>query len=614
MKRLFTLLACLALVAASSQAADTVRIIHLNDTHNNLMSAGPRTEALEGTVGGIARAATAIGMIKRDHPKAMIVHAGDIFVGDLFFQKFYGVAELQMLRALGVQVMTLGNHEFDLTPTALLGSYVQAFETGDPIQVVSANVILDDPAVEPLKAYVSAHTIINVDGIKVGVFGMTTPETNLLSLPAPAVIDTNIVQIAGGEVLALKTEGADVVIMLSHLGRHLDALVTAYVEGIDLVIGGHDHDIISGENPAGSTPIVQAGSFYRSIGFVELEVNDGNVTLVSANLIPLDQAIAEAGPIRAQVNNMATSVEETYGLVFTEEICEAVETIPELAEDLTTAGPKDVPLGNIVSEAYKAWGKTDIAVQACGSIAQPLYKGPIVGNDIFRSVGYGFNTVNGLGFRMTTFTVLGAEIMAGLEFGLSGIELNDEFFIQVAGLSYTYNPNASPYGRLVSVSIGDQPLNPMARYSVAANEMSLQFFEVIGITPQDIVVQEELTEYLLFSSYLKALGTVAPLFDGRIVSDPTSSVAEKLPITDSWFAAEARNDQIVVDLNIPFSESWNVTLYNTGLRELPIEAIVMPFGDGTRVIAPAHLLGSGIYVMTVQVGAASRAGRVLVTR
>ena len=133
MKRLLTLLACVTLVIASTQAADTVRIVHLNDTHNNLMSAGPRTTELEGTVGGIARAATAIGMLRMTYPNAIVVHAGDIFIGDLFFQQFYGVAELQMLRALGVQVMTLGNHEFDLTPTGLMGTYSEAFKEGEPI-------------------------------------------------------------------------------------------------------------------------------------------------------------------------------------------------------------------------------------------------------------------------------------------------------------------------------------------------------------------------------------------------------------------------------------------------------------------------------------------------
>ena len=614
MKRLLTLCACLVMSAVLLQSADTVRIIHLNDTHSNLTAAGPRTSELEGTVGGIARMATAVGMIKRDHPKAMVVHAGDIFIGDLFFQRFYGVAELQMLRALGVQVMTLGNHEFDLTPVGLLGSYAEAFKQGEPIPVVSANVMLEDTSLASLKAYISHHTVIDVDGIKVGVFGMTTPETNLLSLPSPAFVDTNIVQIAGAEVMALKMKVADVIVMLSHLGHYLDGVVTTYISDIDVVIGGHAHDVLVLTMPPGSTPIVQAGSFYHSIGLVTLEIDDGDVSLVSSDLIPLDQAIPEAGPIKAQVKAMAAMVEETYGPVFTEEICEATETINERAHGLTESGAKDVPLGNIVCEAYKAWGETDIAVQACGSIAQPLYKGPIVGNDIFRSIGYGFNTVNGLGFRMATFTVLGAEIMAGLEFGLSGIELNDEFFIQVAGLSYTYNPNGPAYGRLISVMVGDQPIDPMRRYSVAANEMTLMFFDVIGITPQDIEVQEELTEYLLLSSYLKTLRTIAPLEDGRIMSDPVSSVAERQPIASTWFSAEARGDQIVVDLDVPFSESSHVALYNTGMRALPVEATVMPFGDGTRVIAPAHLLGSGIYVMTVEVGNASRAGRVLVTR
>ena len=614
MKRYLILLVCLVLSMSVSQAADTVRIIHLNDTHSNMTAAGPRTSELEGTVGGIARMATAIGMIKRDHPKAMVVHAGDIFIGDLFFQKFYGVAELQMLRALGVQVMTLGNHEFDLTPTGLMGSLAEAFKEGDPIPMVSANVIMDDPTLDPLKAFVSNHTMIDVDGVKIGVFGMTTPETNLLSLPEPAVIDTNLVQIAGAEVVALKMEGADVIVMLSHLGHHLDEVVTSYVSDIDLVIGGHDHEILVGPMQPGTTPIVQAGSFYHSIGLVTLEVDGDKVSLLTSDLIPLDRAIPEAGPIKAQVNALAAMVEETYGPVFTEEVCEATETIIERAEGLTQGGTMDVPLGNIVCEAYKAWGETDVAVQACGSIAQPLYGGPIVGNDIFRSIGYGFNTVNGLGFRMATFTVLGAEILAGLEFGLSGIELNDEFFIQVAGMTYEYNPNMPAYGRLVSATVGGQPIDPMRRYSVAANEMTLMFFGVLGITPQDVEVQEELTEYLVLSAYLKNLGTVAPLEDGRIVSNPVSSVAERLPITKSWFSAESRGDQVVVDLDIPYAESWRTTMFTTGLREIPIDATIIPWGDGVRIIAPTHYLGSGMYVMTVQVGPHQRAGRVLVTR
>ena len=465
-----------------------------------------------------------------------------------------------------------------------------------------------------MKKWVSDRYIVEVDGIKVGFFGMTTPETNILSLPSPAVIDTNIVQVAGAEVLALKLDGADVIIMLSHLGRHLDELVTSYIDGIDLVVGAHDHDLINGENPASGTPIVQAGSFYRSIGMVELEIDGEDVSLLSSQLMPLDETVPEAAPIAAQVNQLAALVEETYGPVFTTKVCEAVEDIPELAEDLTEAGPHDVALGNIVCEAYKAWGETDIAVQACGSIAQPLHKGPVVGNDIFRSIGYGFNTVNGLGFRMATFTVLGAEIMAGLEFGLSSIEMNDEFFLQVAGLSYTYNPNAPAYGRLVSVMVGDQPIDPMRRYSVTANEMSLMFFGVIGITPEDVEVQEELTEFLLLSSYLGQLGTVAPINDGRIVADPVSGVHEDEVIASNWFTAEARGDEVVVDLDIPFSESSQILMYNTGMRELPVQATVLQWGNGVRVIAPTKQLASGLYVMTVKVGYATRAGRVLVAR
>jgi len=124
----------------------------------------------------------------------LTLHGGDVFIGDLFFNKFFGVAEFQLMYSLGFDVMALGNHEFDLTPAILDTALRNSFPPGYGFPLVSSNLILEDPQVQPLKDYIFPYTIKQFGNTKVGIFSLLTPETNVFSLPDPAVVDTNIVQ------------------------------------------------------------------------------------------------------------------------------------------------------------------------------------------------------------------------------------------------------------------------------------------------------------------------------------------------------------------------------------------------------------------------------------
>lgn len=126
---------------------DTITILHVNDTHSCLSSLGPRTPSLEGTQGGISRAATIIGMTKMTEQNVLTLHAGDVFIGDLFFNQFFGVAEFQLMLSLGFDAMAVGNHEFDLTPAILDSSLRNSFPPGYGFPLLSSNLILEDPSV-----------------------------------------------------------------------------------------------------------------------------------------------------------------------------------------------------------------------------------------------------------------------------------------------------------------------------------------------------------------------------------------------------------------------------------------------------------------------------------
>src|SRR5574338_145074 len=193
---------------------DTLTILHVNDSHSTLEAIGPRDANLKGTLGGVSRVATLVGMTKMTEP-------------NVFFNKYFQVPELQLLSALGLDAMTLGNHEFDLGPEVLLGSLQYAFPNpADAVPLLSSNIDFSDPTIIGMQNYVKPYVIKQYGNSKVGIFGLTTPATNLLSNPSPAVVSDDIFTIAGTIVYTLRTiESCDVVIFLSHLGVDLDKMI-----------------------------------------------------------------------------------------------------------------------------------------------------------------------------------------------------------------------------------------------------------------------------------------------------------------------------------------------------------------------------------------------------
>lgn len=604
------------LVSLNLQATDTLTIVHVNDTHSNLAPGGQRDSKLKGSLGGIARAATYIGLAKESYANVLTLHAGDIYVGDLFFQKYYGVAELQLMRAIGFDAMTVGNHEFDLTPSTLKTALDTAFANGKTFPLLSANLILDNDTVKGLKQYIQPYTIKTIGSLKVGIFGLTTPETNLLSLPAPAVIDTNIIPIATAMVQSLKLQKCDVIILLSHLGVALDQLVAQFVTGINLIVGGHDHYVLNSAIVVNRTPIVQAGAFYHSIGFVQLEINNGNVSLIASSVKTLDSTIHEEPTVAGAVEMLVADIESRYGPVYSIKIADADNDFHEVAENLTGNGNKDTEIGNLVTDAYRSIAKTDIAVQPGGSTAQMIYKGAIVPADAFRVVGYGFNMNDGLGFRMTTFSIKGAELMAGLEFGLSAIELNDEFLIQVSGIKYSYNPLASVGARLISVEINDKLIDPNATYSIATNEFVLGFFSIIGIQPTNIKVLGDTTEFAAFAGYLSAVQKVSAKVEGRILSNTISGIKEIKSITNNevMVSPNPANTQTSVNFILEKSENVSLSVYSTDLREV-IPSFNSSLQAGIQALSvDTKYLPSGAYIYKLSIGTRNIVGQIIVRK
>ena len=600
-----------------------ITLMHVNDSHSTLGTIGPRGSDLKGSLGGLARVATLVDWERLTNRNLVLLHAGDLFVGDMFFNKYFGVPELKALQLLGFDAMAVGNHEFDLTPAVLYQSLEAAFPRGG-FPLLSANTHLDDPAVQPLKKHIKPYIIKRIGSIKVGIFGLTTPSTNLLSQPSPAVIDYGVDVIAAQTVQELRQQGCHVVICLSHLGVQYDKMLAQGIPGITVIVGGHDHFLfrkpIEIKNPIGETTwIIQANAFYLNIGKMTLQVQNGKVQSMEYKMIDVDSKIPESPLVAATVQVLIKGIENTYGQVFSKQVAYAKGYFEEVATDLTTSGCKDTPIGNLVSDAYKAATGTEIAIAPGGSTAQPLYQGRLVASDFFRVVGYGFNTENGLGYRLATFKLTGGALLTGLEYGVSDFDGNyDENLIQVAGVKYSYDPNGMPFNRVTSVRVNGVALDEARTYTVTANESLPMMMDLLGIPYTELQVLSGETEFQVLTAYASGLKVLTPIVEGRIMCAPSTGHArmsalnvdsrlEQVESTPCQFALAQNypnpfNPSTTIAYTLPAVSHVSLKIFNVIGQEVAFLVSDVQGIGSHQVVWNASNMPSGTYFMRLEAG------------
>jgi 2',3'-cyclic-nucleotide 2'-phosphodiesterase (5'-nucleotidase family) len=560
-----------------------------------------------GTLGGIARAATLIGSVQATEENVLFLHAGDIFIGDFMFNKYFGVPELQILAQLGCDAFTLGNHEFDLTPETLGQALTAA---GFPIpgfDVLSANLVSQDSVVTAL---VQPWVVKDVGNLKVGIFGLTTEETNTFSMPSPDTL-TSFIDAAVTSVQALAPQ-CDLIIGLTHLGYEWDKVLAANVPGIDLIVGGHSHHALSDPvpiiNPAGGTTwIVQAGSFYDYVGNLKLECGPSGVDIISYQLMPVDDSVPEVPEIAAIVQSLVDGLEADprYGPVYSLIIAEAAVDIPR---DLPPLPNRDTPMGNLVADAFRDTTGTDVALTVWGFISQGLCVGPLTGADIFQTVPYGYDEQTGQGFRLATFELTGIELLTGLEFTtyMAEDEGMNDLFIQVSGMSFEYWYNAAEGQKvdLGTVLINGQHIDPGAVYTTTTNSGVAGFLPMAGVYPTNLQ-DAGLTEYEALRDFIVENSPIAYYSEGRIIAK------EKHGATDGPVAQSIRLLQGVpnpsrgrtnISYTLPGDCSVRLEVYN------PLGQVVATLADGWQTAGSrstswdTRALPAGIYVCRFQAG------------
>ncbi len=537
MLRKISLLVLALLLVTSIAAAqdDTFRltIVHTNDVHGAYGPYDPKADAT--TDGGATREMTVLNQIRAEGGNVLLLDGGDRFTGTLFHQQWRGEEASRIMNAMGYDAMTVGNHEFD-NGDAVLGTFVDSVN----FPVVTANVTFGPDLADKIKPY----AVVEVNGEKIGIIGLTPPDTGILSSPGADVsFNADLTGVVQGYVDELTGMGVNKIIVLSHIGLQADKALAASVTGLDIIVGGHSHTLLGNiydeaeggypvvvEDASGAkTYIVQAGSSLKYLGRLNVVFDkDGLVTSAAGDTILLSRYITPDPDMQKIVDDLRVPIADLRAQ-------EVGESAVFLVGDRKVCRVQECNLGNLITDAMREYSHAQIAITNGGGIRSNVPVGADTPDDVTLAEPQKINlgdvlTVLPFGNLVSTFSLTGADVVAALENGVSQVEAGAGRFPQVSGIRFSWDGSQEPGKRIVSVEVQGEdgtysPIDPAATYTLVSNDFmrrggdGYSVFQDNAINPYDAGSPLD----VVLEDYIKAHTPINPQIEGRITRVDTPS-------------------------------------------------------------------------------------------
>lgn len=511
-------------------------VMHTNDTHANLDS--------------VAKKAAAIKDFRAKNQNSLLIDAGDVMSGTLYFNEFKGQADLEFMNVIGYDVMTFGNHEFDLGSSdeglKALADFVKAAK----FPFVSANVDFSKDSLfdgvykggtytdKPENGNIYSGIVKEVDGEKIGIFGLTTVDTPDISSPGKVEFLDYLAK-AEEAVTNLEKAGVDKIVAVSHLGYDdnpaidNDLELAKLVDGIDIIVGGHTHTkldkpvlINKDENGKEKEPtvIVQANEYNKFLGTLDVEFDENGVIVGYAGELITIADQKEDPETATLLKGYSSKIDKIKN---TETGAEAVNQLenPRQSDGKVSVSVRsnETPLGNLISDGMLAKAKeffpeTVIAVNNGGGIRAGIDKGPITLGDILTTMPFG-NT-------LATMKIKGSVLKEALEHSVKEAPKEHGGFLHVAGMKFTYDSSKAVGERVVSVEVEEEkgvftPLDLDKEYVIATSTFTAKggdsFSMFAKAYEEGRVTDLGYTDWSNFLDYVVKLKTVDPKVEGRII-------------------------------------------------------------------------------------------------
>ena len=463
-------------------------VLFTNDTHGRVEEGGYAGM-------GFPKLATLVKDY-RSKGDVLLLDSGDTFHGQTIVNLNEGEAIVHIMNEMGYDAMTLGNHDFNFGQER-----IKELDEMSDFPLLAAN--LDPLLVEP-------YVIKEIEGMKIGIFGLATPETTYKTHPKnvegltfrdPAVVAQEMVDELSGQV--------DMIIALAHLGISEESEFTSRkvaenVSGIDLIVDGHSHHALEEGMMVNNTLIVQAGEYDKNLGVVEVKMVDGAVEDLKASLVTKEEAedVEKDSDILAQIEEIKAENEEITSAV-------VGKTSVELNGEREYVRTGETNLGNLLTDAMLAKVDADVAITNGGGIRASIGEGEITKGEIITVLPFGNTTI--------VKKLTGAQLLDVVEHGVSQYPAHEGLFPQVGGIRIIFDGDLPAGERVIDLKVQGEPIEYDGVYHVATNDFMAaggDGYETFAST-ETVVEAGGLEEVLM--EYISNKGTVAPVREGRII-------------------------------------------------------------------------------------------------
>ncbi len=426
-----------------------IAIFHTNDTHARV-----KEDKYAGM--GFAKIGTILDQARKENPGGvLLMDAGDTFHGQTFATLNEGQSILDIYNTLKYDVLAPGNHDFNY-------GYERLLELADDakFKVLSANTLSNSNE----KPIMDSTTIIVKKGIKIGIFGLTTPETAYKTHPdnVREVKFKNPIEVSKEKVAELKKQNVNFIVAVGHIGIDKDTEIKSTdiakaVPEIDLIIDGHSHTIET--KTVGDTLIVQTGEYTKNFGKVELYFDKDTKKLVYKKSTLLSKDSQKDTEQKIQINDIIKKYETEN-----EEITSVVVASSPIVLDGERANvrTKETNLGNLIADAMRDKASADFALTNGGGIRDSIDVGPITQGELISVLPFGNIIVK--------LEVTGKQLKEALAHGYKIAPEASGGFAHVSGLKVVYKKDGDSNKIVSLVKTNGEAIEDDKTYTLATND------------------------------------------------------------------------------------------------------------------------------------------------
>ncbi len=426
----------------------TLNIIYTNDIHGTILPVEDKKNYLvREPFGGVSYMGTIIrNLKKKTEGSNLLLDGGDFAQGSYESSMTKGKTMIEVMNNLGYDAIEIGNHEFDWSREALENMVGEA-----KCPVLGGNVVNEQ---KRLLNGIVPYTIKEVNGFKIGIIGLITPDTKEIASPKNVeglafLNQKETVEKYTGE---LRDKGVDFITVLSHCGEEEDEKLAQEVSGIDVIVGGHSHSAIKETKKVNDTIIVQAGCQSRYVGNLQINIDRASKKIVSCS--------NELIPVANQEIIPDPEIEKIIAPVVEEGAKKKSELIGTTEVGLTHDRSKvtESIMGNVFTDAMREATGASVAIINSGGIRSQIKQGQITFGDLYR--------VEPFDDVLITMELTGTQIKKLMEDSASRVKGN----LHISGMTLDIDISKPPGDRVSNIKIQGKALDDSNTYCVATGD------------------------------------------------------------------------------------------------------------------------------------------------